>query len=523
MRHDFQNDVASRRQKWITASSMLTFLWTTWALTGSTAFTILVTLGLSGLTFVCLFLPTGTPDSGSSAKRNFFRLIKFPLFWVGVALWIYITIQGGVPGIIVHWKETAWSLEFIKDAPKFLPTGIEAGFGFEPRMGMNAWRQLCIFGSAWLLFCALWCGLRSRKLWKILLWIFVLNAVVLAVFGLYRQSAGISTYLGIKGYTFFSSFSYKNHAGEFFVLAIAVCAGLGLRQWREAALAGKRGGSYLILMIFGLLFLGSAFATKSVGAVFLGVLWLPLIFGLIAFSGLMTRTSWITVGVFFFMLLGVAGTWWATVNTDHFFARVEKKISDGELPDVERVRLSEEEREKRNEFVETFSLDKGPRADRRRLAAKMYHYNTHTEIFGWGAGSFRWVAPAFQRSMDEFTRVNKRTGKKYLPVRSSYAHCDPWHFFVEWGAVGAGIFFVGVAWFWAYALWNLRRWRVSSSAFLSGILIFSVHACVDFVSFNPALIITVAILAAAFKMDLSRERFRFSAFHNAESKLVFRT
>lgn len=507
----FENEATSRRQKWIATTTILTFLWTSWALTGTTAFTILVALGLAGLTFACLFLPMGTHDSAASAKRNFFRLLKFPLFWIGLALWIYISIQGCIPGVDVIWAESgkSWSIQLLKDAPEFLPTGVDAGFGFEPKMGMNAWRQLCIFGSAWLLLCALWCGLRSRKLWKILLWVFVLNALLLAGFGLYRLSMGQMTYLGIKGYQFFSVFSYKNHAGEFFVLAMALCASLGLRQWRESVLAGRHGGAYLILLVFGLLFLGTVFATKSVGAVFLGVIWLPLIVVLVLCSGLMTRTSWISVGVFLLMLLGVAGTWWATANTDAFFSRVDAKIADGELPDVERVVLSEEERERSNsnELAETFSLDKGPRADRRKLAAKMYHYNTHTEIFGWGAGSFRWVAPVFQLSMDEFTRVNKRTGKKYLPVRSSYAHCDPWHFLVEWGAVGAGIFFAGVAWFWAYALWNIRRWRTSSVAYLAGIAIFSVHACVEFVSFNPLLLMCVALMAAAFKVDLSREHF----------------
>lgn len=503
--HSFENEGISRRQKWIATSTILTFLWTSWAVTASTAFTILVTLGLAGLTFACLFLPTGTHESAVSAKRNFFRLIKFPLFWIGIALWIYISIQGCIPGVRVLWEGKSWSLQTLTDAPKWLPTGIDAGFGFDPEMGMNAWRQLCMFGSSWLLLCALWCGLRSRKLWKILIWIFVFNAVLLAMFGLYRLSMGMTSYLGIKGYQFFSVFSYKNHAGEFFVLAMAFCAGLGLRQWRESVIAGKHGGAYLVLLIFGLLFLGTVFATKSVGAVFLGVVWLPLAVILVLSSGLLTRTSWIAIGVFVLMLLGVAGTWWATANTDVFFSRVDAKVADGELPDVERVMLAEEEREKRNELAETFSLDKGPRADRRRLAAKMYHYNSHTEVFGWGAGSFRWVAPVFQLSMDEFTRVNKRTGKKYLPTRSSYAHCDPWHFMVEWGAVGAGIFFSGVAWFWAYALWNFRRWRTSSFAYLAGLGIFSVHACVEFVSFNPLLQLCVVMLMAAFKVDLARE------------------
>lgn len=498
-------DFVSRRQICIVAAVSLTLIVSSWFLTATTALSVLVATGLAALSFACLFLPTGTPDSAQSARRNFVRLMKFPLFWIGIALWIYITIQGCIPGVVVDWRESFWRLHLVSDAPKWLPTGIDAGFGFEPRMGMNAWRQLCVFGVPWMILCTLWCGLRSRKLWKVLLWIFLLNAAVLACFGLYRTSFGIYSYLGETAYRFFSVFSYKNHAGCFFVLAIAICAGLGLRSWRNSVLAGKHGGSYLILLVAGMLFLGTAFATKSVGAVFLGVLWLPLIVILILCSGLMTRASWITISVFLVMLLGVAGTWWTTTNTDAFFSRVEKKVEDGELPDLEQV-LPERAATIRDDLAETFSLDKGPRADLRKLSSTMFHRNLHTELFGWGAGSYRWVAPVYQLSMPEFYKINKRTGKRYLPVRTAYAHCDPWHFLVEWGAVGAGIFFAGAAWFWGFALVNFRRWRASSFAFLAGTLIFSAHACVEFVSFNPVLMMSVALLAAAFKADLSREK-----------------
>ena len=501
-----------RRQKLIATAAAVTLIWSTWALTASTAFTLVVATGLAALTFACLFLPVGTPDSAASAKRNCARLMKFPLFWLGLALGIYMAVQACIPGAELIWQGTRWRVHLLEEAPGWLPTGIDGGFGFESQEGMNAWRQLCIFGTPWLLLCALWCGLRSRTLWKVLLWCFLLNAVVLAGFGLYRSAFGIYSYLGETKYQFFSVFSYKNHAGAFFVLAMAVCAGLGLRSWRNSALAGKHGGAYLILLIFGLLFLGAAFATKSVGAVFLGVLWLPLIVVLICFSGLMTRASWITAAVFLSMLLCVAGTWWATANTELFFSRVDKKVADGELPDIERVIHHEEQGGVRDELAETFSLDKGPRADLRKLSAKMFHYNTHAEIFGWGAGSYRWVAPAFQLTMPEFVKVNKRSGKIYLPTRTAYAHCDPWQFLVEWGYVGAGIFFAGVLWFWGFALWNFRRWRASSVALLAGIGIFSAHACVEFVSFNPALLLSVALLAAAFKADLSRgNRGRLSA------------
>ncbi|MCD8283278.1 MAG: O-antigen ligase family protein [Opitutae bacterium] len=503
----------SLRQKMITAAACITIVWTTWALAGQTPFTLSVSVIFSLLTFLLLFIPNGEIGNVAGIRQKVHDIVRFPPFWLGLLLLIYMVVQAQNPAVLVDLGEKSWRLHTLPDAIPWLPTGVDAPFSVGAG-GMNAWRQICVFGSAWLLLCALWCGLHSRLMWEILLCVFLANAVILGGLGLYRISTGTTHLFDYSRLTFFSTFSYRNQGGAFFVLAISVCVALGLRYWRAAVQRGLRGGAYLLMLICGLILLGVVFATKSVASVFLGVLWLPLSLLLIIASRLLTRASFIAIGIFAALLLALAGTWWCTVDTEAFFARVDSKAKVGELPTVENtigVELATDldadnpDEDYENEPVERFSLDKGGRAELRRLSWKMFHQNRHMETFGWGAGSYRWIAPVFQKTMPEFLKTNRR-GETYLPYKTEYAHCDPLQMLVEWGVVGAGIFFVGVAGFVLFAIRNFRRWRVSSVALLLGLAIFCAHSCVDFLTYNPALLLCVATVASAFHADLRRDK-----------------
>ena len=118
---------------------------------------------------------------------------------------------------------------------------------------------------------------------------------------------------------------------------------------------------------------------------------------------------------------------------------------------------------------------------------------------GWGAGSYRWIAPSFQAQMPEF--LNK---KGDLKTRTEYAHCDPLQMLAEWGRIGAGIFAAGTLCFVVFAVRNVRRWRGQTVALLCGILFFAAHSTMDFVSYNPALLQMLAVLAVGVKWSLKR-------------------
>ncbi len=502
----------TRRQQMLTAGTALTLVWTTWALSGQTPFTLSVSVIFAALTFSLLFIPNGEFRNKEEIRRNCREIQRFPLFWIGLRVFAYMIFQTLNPAIVVEFQGSIWKLRTLKENVAFpnLPTGIDAPFSGKKISG-NAWRQLCIFGSAWLLLNALWVGLHSRRMWKLLLWIFTGNALALAFLGFSKIASGKTTLFNYK-FAFFSTFSYENHAGEFFLLAIAVCVALGLDCWKKAVREGKRGGVHLPLIVCGLILFGTVFATKSVGATLLGAIWMPLSVALILSTRLISRDSWIAISVFVLMLGGLAGTWCLTTNTNVFFSKFDQKASKGELPTIENTLGVERAGTEISgvpaaKKVEKFSLEKGDRADLRKLSWKMFHYSSHVEIFGWGAGSYRWVAPAFQKTMPEFTRKNKE-GKTYLPTRTEYAHCDPLQILVELGAVGFGIVTSGVLWLAFFAAKNFRRFTVQAFALFAGTLFFAAHSCVDFVSYNPALILCLAFLIAGFKAFLRAPRER---------------
>lgn len=72
----------------------------------------------------------------------------------------------------------------------------------------------------------------------------------------------------------------------------------------------------------------------------------------------------------------------------------------------------------------------------------------------------------------------------------------------EWGAIGAGIFFAGTLWFFSFAVRNIRRWRTESVALFCGVLFFIAHSTMDFVSYNPALLLALASVVSAFRWSL---------------------
>lgn len=486
-----------RREKLIALFATMTLTQVLWFVAGAVPESHLLATVLSVLTFSWLFLPTKQRGCSASAKENLFRLIKFPLFWIGLALMIYMTIQALNPKMEATFRVLYWKL-FVVDYVKWLPSGVDAIFGFDAPMGMNAWRMICLFGSAWLMLCALWCGVRTWRVWKVLMYFFVLLACVLAAFGMWRLAHGEFELFGYKGCLFFSTFPYKNHAAQFFLLALAAAVALGFRVWRANMRREKTAGSHFFFAATAIGFLITIFMTGSAGGLAIAIIWIPLLIVLILASDLLNKESMISSAFAGIALIGLVFFWVRTSETSLLQKKFETRLGFKE--------------EKSHVYYAT-------RADFRELSSKMFHYNWETELFGWGAGSYCWIAPRFQMQMKAFTRpLKSNPDYKCFKSRAEYAHCDPWNMLCEWGYLGAGIFFSGVIWFFGYAIWNYRHWSVSSVALFAGTLGFAGHSLVDFVSYNPALLLTLAFLMAAFRADLSRNsRYRHAKIQTQES------
>ncbi len=193
--------------------------------------------------------PAGPQPSAFSPPASGFRinpiprLLKFPLFWIGLLLLAYIALQGWNPSWVWERNEKFWWLRRVTDIP-WLPTSIDT-----PWERFNLWRQFIIYGSAWLTTCALWVGLTRRRSLETLLVFLVLNACLLAGAGFAQRVTGkwflIELFNGRTTGSSFASFIYHNHAGAYFALLLGVAAAIGTwlfasgeRAFRKSTPAG---------------------------------------------------------------------------------------------------------------------------------------------------------------------------------------------------------------------------------------------------------------------------------------------
>ncbi|HUG12072.1 MAG TPA: hypothetical protein VMM36_13720, partial [Opitutaceae bacterium] len=184
------------------------------------------------LAIVALFVAL-LPES-DSAESPWRRLLRFPGFWAGIAVLGYVCIQALNPAWVYRASESLWWLEPI-DHVTWLPAGMQTPFE-----NSNQWRALIVLAMVWALACAVWVGLRRRRALQALAIALVANACLLAIVGLAQQLSGADRILWSvpsSNSTFFGTFIYRNHAGPWLNLGIALACGLA---WSIAARSTRR-------------------------------------------------------------------------------------------------------------------------------------------------------------------------------------------------------------------------------------------------------------------------------------------
>src|ERR1700677_2488697 len=155
------------------------------------------------------------------------RLARFPIFWIGLALLIYIALQAANPAWRYTQTATQWWLVRQRDIP-WLPAGIAAPFA-----RFNAWRQLMIYASAWLSVCSVWVGLTRRRSLRILMGVIVCNSLLLVgLLAIQRISEDHRMPWPLTTWTsndLTASFVYENHAGAY--LGLATFSAIALATW----------------------------------------------------------------------------------------------------------------------------------------------------------------------------------------------------------------------------------------------------------------------------------------------------
>ncbi len=470
----------------------ITLAASSWIFGGVEMWSLHSLLAGSALTFLLAVCPMPKACNGSDGehgnKKNLLRLLRFPVFWSGLLLLLYIVLQASNPAWELERSEAGWWVEETAHID-WLPTSVEGEYD-----KMSAFRVLASFSAAFLLVWGLWTGIRRRRSALLLLWALAISGTAMAMVGIIQKFAGADAVLwSIKSANqhFWGSFYYRNQAVGYLVLILAACAALYFYHYNRSEKTGQSGGPHLLLFTMIALVaasIGLALSRGGIlfGGVFLtGFLLLALLRWLLSFS---TRQS-LLLSLVAVVLLGGAA-WGAARLID--YEAIQKRFGDiGKT--IQHVDL-----------------------DARTLCTKITWKMAQEEpVFGWGAGSWRYIFPMYQKSYPRifYTHYNKRkgwVGRKFFKE----AHNDVVQFFFELGIVGSSLLLFGFL-YWIFSLLFRSGGNFFSAlAVLLGMAMAFGHAFVEFIFQSPAywLAFNGLLCVAAKLLALERERvYRSSA------------
>lgn len=451
-----------RREVVIAVLAGMNLMATPWYYAGQDVNAQGISLALSFTAFAFLFLPVGYDEWRSvSPRRSLEALMACPPFWIGLFLMVWFALQGANPRLDVEFDGGFWQL-FPRKHVAWLPSGVNAPLSMNKQPGgMNAFREMLMFGPVWLLFTALWCGVRSRRAIHWLVRGVLASALCIAVFAIGMRTAHdtmLYNTVSVSEASIYGPFLYQNQGGAFFYMAFLLSAALAFREWRASGHAGKRGGPYFVVAAAAMVFAGAAAFSAS----FAGI------FGVVAAIVVILPVWWICRPKAGESATGVAGIVAVTaligllVAGLLFFSDIEPAWS---------------------KLMYKYNLLGQAKVDDRApiRAATWDMIRENSRIFGAGAGSYRWVSPDFFARHKEFC-----DSAGSLVMRANYAHCDWLQMLAEWGIVGvvavAGLIGWGVRRLWVSNVFkNAVLWPV-----LAACVFLMVHATFDFLFFNPA-------------------------------------
>jgi O-antigen ligase len=441
-----------------------------WAIGAMRPWGQIISLCLAALSFVLGLLPRNYTEehTGAASFRllTFPRLLKFPIFWLGLALLGLVTIQALNPA----WTyATDGKLFWMKKIPykEWLPAGVDVKFE-----QWGPWRMLVIYASAWLTTCAVWVSFTRRRTVQLLFTTLAFNGLLLALFGIAQRLLGngkMFWFFESPNPSYFSSFIYKNHGGTYLDLALAVSCGLaawyylrGLRRLEKSNPSGV------------LVFFATCIAVGVLTSYARGATLVMLVFLLASIGGFVlhqiTSPSENRKPIVIFVLILIFG----------FFLKTG----------LEALRSQEAwDRLKSGVMREDLSLEFRERATRASLEMLQENWLT-----GIGAGSYRFIFPIYQHRHPDLVESH---GQRMF---WEHAHNDVVQTPIELGLTGILLLLAGLGWF-LLALTRSYFWEnpLSASVVL-GLLLVLAYSWWDFPFQCPAVLITWLTLWATIVM-----------------------
>lgn len=431
-----------------------------WALGAVHAWSQWVSLALSTAGFLIAVPGKNTPAAHRPAAPST-PLWKWPFFWLGLLLAAYVAVQGLNPSWRYVSDGQTWSLVPVAHV-MWLPTGVDAPFARS-----NPFRSLLVLVSLWLLVCSVHTGFTRRQSFRILFAVLSINGALLTLLGV-AEKMTVATKIywryAPSSEEVTSSFIYRNHAGAYFNLVVAVTVGLAGWHYRRY-LRRLEGPARTILFSF--------------------------LSGFVSLMVIFSQSRAATGVLFLFALASAVG------YLLHFLSQQAGRRSrqgmivlGSALACCTIVGLislrSDVVRSRFEQLAHSPSATSQERAIAQRAGADMLRGNW---IFGWGAGCFRYGFPIYQQRYPDIYQWSNGTHKYW-----EHVHDDLLETPIELGVVGSLPLVIATAWAIA-ALWRRRAWKnFLSYGLLTACGLALLHACVDFIFQCPAVLLTWAVL-----------------------------
>lgn len=422
--------------------------------------TQIISLVISVVTMVLALVPRNyRGEHGVTQPFRMFtwsKLHRFPIFWIGLALLIYVAIQGLNPAWTYETDGKSWWMRQI-DPVHWLPAGVQVPFS----SGGGSWRAIIIYATAWFTVCAIWVGFTRRRSLQLLLIAIASNGVGLAIFGIVQRfvsNGKIFWWWSSPNDHFFASFIYKNHAGAYLNLVLAVTFGLaawyylrGLRRLEKSNPAG-------VFAFFATIITVSVLVSFARGATLFMLVYVVVAVMLFLIHKRQFGGGKYPVGVAL-VLLAVLGIFLTIGTTGLKLDRSWSHLARGLAGEDGSLRWRQVTRQASIDMLKD-------------------HWQG-----GTGAGSYRYLFPAYQQYYPEILSFG---GKRLV---WQHAHNDIVQTPIELGLAGTLLMcLAGVWWLWNYVT-RLAFKNTLSVSVLMGLVFGLIYAWWDFPMQCPAVFV----------------------------------
>ncbi len=406
------------------------------------------------------------------------RLVRWPFFYFSLAFLLYLLIGALNPAAQIVSDERGWWVEAIQ--PRFaawLPTSVLSDY--QP---MNAWRVLAVFTASFSLVWGLWAGLTRRAPVLLVLWCLLLSGAGMGLVGILQHlseaKAVLWTFPSSNRY-FWGSFFYRNQGAAYLNLILVLAGFLFFYHGVKTREKLRSGGPHFLC------FLLFALTAASVG--------LALSRGGILFAGIISLAFIVLLAVFLFQgLWHISSIWTALIPLVLLASAGFLAIRYIDLDAIEQ-RFGDIEK-----AIETADQDA------RAVSTKATWDMAQDRLaLGWGAGSFRYIFPMYQRNYPQlfYGRYDKRkqdwVGRKVY----RYAHNDILQFLAEYGAIGCGLLLLALGSVIFSILKSAFHFPLATFHLMVGFATIIAHAFLDFIFNSPAYWMAfVALLVVASKL-----------------------